>query len=86
MKRPNSYAKHALLEMHATLAGEMQTSNERYFKLVRKIREIESVLKMIDPALTYGKGPSSVGSLTRGSREAPSTGAPWTFSGAQRSL
>jgi hypothetical protein len=51
MKRPNSYAKHALLEMHATLAGEMQTSNERYFKLVRKIREIESVLKMIDPAL-----------------------------------
>jgi hypothetical protein len=37
--------------MHATPAGEMQTSNERYFKLVRKIREVESVLKMIDPTL-----------------------------------
>jgi hypothetical protein len=49
MKRPNIYAKHALLEMHATLAGEMQKSNEHFFKLVKQMREIESVIKMVDP-------------------------------------
>jgi hypothetical protein len=31
MRRPNVYAKHALFEMRATLAGEMKTSNEHYF-------------------------------------------------------
>jgi hypothetical protein len=55
MKRPNIYAKHALLEMHATLAGEMQKSNEHFFKLVRQIREIESVIKMIDPSFKINR-------------------------------
>lgn len=55
MKRPNIYAKHALLEMHATLAGELQTSNEHYFKLVRQMREIESVLKLMDPAFKINR-------------------------------
>jgi hypothetical protein len=49
MKRPNIYAKHALLEMHATLAGEMQKSNEHFFKIVKEMRAIESVIKMMDP-------------------------------------
>jgi hypothetical protein len=30
VKRPNIYAEHALLERHATLAGEMQASNGQY--------------------------------------------------------
>ena len=55
MKRPNIYAKHALLEMHATLAGEMQTSNKHYFKLVKKMREIESVIKMMDPGFKINR-------------------------------
>jgi hypothetical protein len=49
MKRPNIYAKHALLEMHATLAGELQRSNEHFFKIVKEMRAIESVIKMMDP-------------------------------------
>jgi hypothetical protein len=81
MKKPNSYAKHALLEMHATLAGQMQTSNEQYFKLIRKIREIESVLKMVDPALDLRQRAVKRRKLTGGSREAQYTAAPWTFSG-----
>jgi hypothetical protein len=55
MKKPNIYAKHALLEMHATLAGEMKTSNEHYFKLARQMREIEAVLKMMDPAFKISR-------------------------------
>jgi hypothetical protein len=48
-KSQNVFAKHALLEMHATLAGELQASNEHYFGVLRKMREIESVIKMMDP-------------------------------------
>jgi hypothetical protein len=55
MKKPNIYAKHALLEMHATLAGEMQLSNEHYFKLVKQMREIESVVKMMDPTFKISR-------------------------------
>jgi hypothetical protein len=55
MKRPNIYAKHALLEMHATLAGEMQKSNEHFFKLVKQMREIESVIKMVDPTFKINR-------------------------------
>jgi hypothetical protein len=53
MKRPNIYAKHALLEMHAPLAGEVQKSNEH--KLVMQIREIESVIKMIVPSFKINR-------------------------------
>jgi hypothetical protein len=55
MKRPNIYAKHALLEMHATLAGEMQRSNEHFFKIVKQMRAIESVIKMMDPSFKINR-------------------------------
>jgi hypothetical protein len=55
MKRPSIYAKHALLEMHATLAGEMQKSNEHFFKIVKQMREIESVIKMVDPSFKINR-------------------------------
>ena len=55
MKRPNIYAKHALLEMHATLAGQMQASNEQFFKIVKEMRAIESVIKMMDPTFKINR-------------------------------
>jgi hypothetical protein len=55
MKRSNIYAKHAALEMHATLAGEMQKSNEHFFKIVKQMREIESVIKMVDPSFKINR-------------------------------
>jgi hypothetical protein len=56
MKRPNFCAKNALLEMHATLAGEMQTSNEQYFKLIRKIRKSNRSSRWWTPRRTCGRG------------------------------
>jgi hypothetical protein len=47
--------KHALLEMHATLAGQMQASNEQFFKIVREMRAIESVIKMMDPTFEINR-------------------------------
>jgi hypothetical protein len=35
--------------MHATLAGQLQVSNEQFFKIVKEMRAIESVIKMMDP-------------------------------------
>lgn len=55
MKRPNIYAKHALLEMHATLAGQMQASNEHFFKIVKEMRAIESVIKLMDPTFKINR-------------------------------
>jgi hypothetical protein len=55
MKKPNIYAKHALLEMHATLAGEMQRSNEHFFKIVKEMRAIESAIKMMDPTFKINR-------------------------------
>jgi hypothetical protein len=55
MKKPNIYAKHALLEMHATLAGQMQVSNEQFFKIVKEMRAIESVIKMMDPTFKINR-------------------------------
>jgi hypothetical protein len=44
-----------MLEMHATLAREMQRSNEHYFKLAKRMRKIESVIKMMDPAFKINR-------------------------------
>lgn len=41
--------------MHATLAGEMQKSNEHFFKIVKQMREIESVIKMVDPSFKINR-------------------------------
>jgi hypothetical protein len=40
--------------MHAALAGEMQKSNEHFFKIVKQMREIESVIKS-DPSFKINR-------------------------------
>jgi hypothetical protein len=55
MTKPNSYALPALLELHATLAGEMQRSNEHYFKLAEQMRSIEAVIRLMDPTFKISK-------------------------------
>jgi hypothetical protein len=49
MKRPNIYAKHALLEMHASLAGKIAEEQRALLKDRKGMRAIESVFKMMDP-------------------------------------
>jgi hypothetical protein len=41
--------------MHAALASELQVSNEQFFKIVKEMRAIESVIKMMDPTFKINR-------------------------------